>query len=72
MIRLAAFFVLLQVLDVASTLVGLAAGAAEQNPIGAAALRGGPWLLLVAKMAGTALILYVAARVHEGGEKGRS
>lgn len=65
MIRLAALLVLLQTLDVLSTLVGISSGAAEQNPVGQALLRAGPWLLIAAKMAATSLIIWLAAWMYE-------
>lgn len=61
----------LQALDVASTIVGLAAGASEKNPVGNVLLAGGPWALVVAKIVGTATILCVAGMLYASGRSGR-
>lgn len=65
MIRWAAGLIVLQLLDVLTTYIGLARGASEANPVGVILLGAGPWLLIVAKVAGTGLILYVCARIAE-------
>jgi hypothetical protein len=71
-IRLAAVLVFLQMADVATTMVGIAAGAVEKNPVGVWLLGAGVWGLLVAKALVTGSILVLAWRVSVSPENGRA
>lgn len=64
MIRPSLVLLGLQGLDLATTYYGLSLGAMERNAFAAAALEYGFWVLVVAKLAATAIALGIAAYVY--------
>ena len=71
MMRWASCLVFLQMLDVFTTMLGLAHGAVEANPLGRLVLAAGPWGLLGIKLLATAGMILVAAWTHRRGVAGR-